>query len=139
MNSEIISKAAEIIAGNCNQSGYCALAQLDLDGSPTAATITPAKADGIREIFFGSGLESNWAKRATACPKASVCFNSPTYNVTLTGTIEIITDPAVKREMWYDGLEHHFSGHDDPAYCVLRFVTARYNLFVDWQSERGEF
>ncbi|GHU96474.1 hypothetical protein FACS1894208_11130 [Clostridia bacterium] len=48
-----------------------------------------------------------------------------------------MTDLAVKQEMWYDGLEEHFSGADDPNFCVLRFVTNRYNLLVDWKSAVG--
>lgn len=141
--NEILQKAAEIIASRAaltNPDGampYCVLAQLDLDGYPTASPITAAKADGIREITFCTGLESNKAKRIERSTSASVCFCAEEYNITLVGDIEIITDPAMKKDMWYDGLRHHFSGPEDPAYCVLRFHTRRYRVFIDWQETEG--
>ena len=39
--------------------------------------------------------------------------------------------------MWYEGLKNHFSGPDDPNYCVLRFKTERYNLMIDWKEVKG--
>lgn len=141
MNQEIIQKAGALISANTAHMGAenpaCVLSQIDLDGSPTAATITPSKSDGIAWITFCSGLESNWAKRIARDPRACVCFSTGAYNLSLIGTLEADTDPAVKREMWYAGLEAHFAGPDDPAYCVLRFRTLRYNLFVDWKEARG--
>lgn len=141
MSQEIIRKAGELISANTVHAGaenpVCVLAQLDLDGSPTAATITPSKADGISWITFCSGLESNWAKRQARDCRACVCFSMGEYNISLVGVLEIDTDPAVKQEMWYAGMGQHFKGPDDPAYCVLRFRTERYNLLVDWQTARG--
>ena len=140
MSKEQIAKAGELIRQNTALGGYkgqyCTLALIDKDGYPTASTITAAKSEGIEWVTFCTGLGSNKAERVRACNRASVCFNAEGgHNITLVGTIEIVTDPAVKQEMWYDGLQNHFSGADDPNYCVLRFQTERYNLFVDWQEE----
>ena len=139
MNSkEIIARAGEIIAQNTGSKGHCVLALLDENGCPTASTISPAKAQGIEWITFCTGLEANSAKRSRNCPRACVCFSTGEYNISLVGGMEVVTDAAVKREMWYEGLENHFSGPDDPNFCVLRFQTRRYNLLVDWQEARGE-
>jgi len=70
---------------------------------------------------------------------ARVCFASEGYSISLAGTMEIVTDPDTKRAAWYQGLEHHFSGPDDPDYCVLRFTSGRYNLLVDWTGDQGLF
>ncbi len=144
MERGVIKRAAEIIAQNtaCGKpSGgelYCVLALMDDEtGGPTASAITPARAEGIEWITFCTGRESNKARRAGQANRAAVCFASDCYNITLTGRVEVVTDEAVKREMWYDGLENHFSGADDPNYCVLRFRTERYNLLVDWKEARG--
>jgi len=139
MNREVIARAEEIIAqktGGGNE-GYCTLALIDEDGYPTASTISISKADGLRWLTFCTGLGPGKADRIKQCDRASVCINSDAYNITLVGTIEVLTDPETKKEMWYDGLEHHFSGPDDLGYCVLRFTTRRYNLFVDWKGEAG--
>lgn len=136
-----IVKASGIISGRTasgkynNQ--YCVLAQEDLDGRITAAVITASKADGIKQITFCSGISSNWAKRAERDSRAAICFESDTYSITLRGRLEILTDAEIKKENWYSGLESHFSGADDPNYCVLRFTTEVYKLFIDWEETEG--
>lgn len=138
-----LEKAAQIIAERSAHTApegvmpYCVLALLDPDGYPTASALTAAKADGLREITFCTGLESNKAKRIERSALASVCFCEDQFNITLVGDIEIVTDAAVKKAMWYDGLQHHYSGPEDPAYCVLRFHTKRYRLFIDWEETEG--
>lgn len=143
MNEELIKRAGEIIEQNtvCGADGkepYCIISLIDENGYPTSSTITASKADGINWIAFCTGLESNKGKRAKNDSRACVCFNTGgAYNITLVGKVEIITDPAIKQEMWYVGMAEHFSGADDAAYCVLRFTTQRYNLLVDWKEAEG--
>jgi len=136
-----IEKASKIInertAFGTYNNQYCVLAQEDLDGQITAAVITASKTDGIKTVNFCSGVGSKWAKRAERDNRAAVCFESETYSITLRGKLEIITDAAIKQENWYSGLENHFSDADDPNYCVLRFTTEVYNLFVDWENTEG--
>lgn len=143
MSEAILKKAGEMVAQRTafhtkpGEEPYCVLTLVDEDGFPTSSVITAAKADGIRWLTFDTGLESNKAKRIAKCNRASVCFCGPDHGINLVGTIEVVTDPAVKKEMWYDGMSNHFSGPEDPNYCVLRFTTKRYNLFVDWQEVAG--
>jgi general stress protein 26 len=143
MNQEFIRKAEEIVARYGVHNGAagfpaCALGQVEADGSPTAAAITVARAEGIRYLTFSTGLSTNKVKRLAHSNKACVCFLSEEYNVSLMGTLEVSTDPALKRETWYDALKHHFSGPEDPEFCVLKFTTERYTLLIDWQEARGE-
>lgn len=139
MNQEIIARAGEIIAkkNGGGNAGYCTLALIDMDGYPTASTISVSKSDGINRITFCTGFGGSKTNRINKCNHASVCFNSTDYNITLVGTIEILNDPDIKKEMWYEGLANHFNGAEDPNYCVLRFKTKRYNLLVDWQEACG--
>ncbi|NSB30211.1 pyridoxamine 5'-phosphate oxidase family protein [Clostridium saccharoperbutylacetonicum] len=137
MNEKIIARAGEIVEKNTKEGTYCELALIDLEGYPTVSTITASKADGINWLTFCTGIGSDKAIRVNKCNRASVCFNSDEYNITLVGTIDIITDPDVKKEMWYGGLTNHFSGPQDSNYCVLRFKTERYNLLVDWEEAKG--
>lgn len=137
MHEEIIKRADEIVQKNTGENSYCVLALMDLDGYPTASTITASKANGIKWLTFCTGLGSTRTNRIDKCNRASVCFNAEDYNITLVGTMEIVTDLDIKKEMWYGGLTNHFSGPEDPNYCVLRFNTQRYNLLVDWKEVRG--
>jgi general stress protein 26 len=137
MGQKIVVKAAEIVSA---ERLNCVLALMDLDGYPTASTIMVSKNDGINWLTFCTMPEPNKKKRIDKCNRASVCFFSaePAYNITLVGKIEVITDPEVKKEMWYDGLEHHFSGPEDTNYCILKFTTERYNLFIDFEEASGK-
>lgn len=136
VQEQLIQKASEIIQSNCNENGYCALTLMDTDGRPTTTTITPAKAEGIRWIAFCTGYGTR-TERIQLCKDACVCFNSPKYHISLKGSMEIITDADVKKEMWYEGMGNHFEGPEDPGYVVLKFVADSYNLFIDWESAKG--
>ena len=119
------------------------LSLLDHEGYPTTSTLSIAKADGIRQLTFGVSLSSNKGQRAKANNRASVCIfddnyeGGSYYNITLVGDVEVVTDAETKKETWYPGLEEHFpnGGLDDPNYCVLKFTTKRYNLWVDMNEE----
>ena len=146
MSKKIIAKASEIIKSKTaaeNMGAGVALTLMDNDGYPATSCVSISKADGIREILFGIGLSSNKGKRAKECTRANVCIFDDDYegglyyNITLVGDVEILTDPKVKKEAWYDGLGEHFEqGVNDPDFAILRFVTKRYNLwFVDMDEE----
>lgn len=142
MNQEIIVKAGEIVKENTVHGGEAGFgiytfSLIDAEGFPTASIVTPAKSDGINWMTFGTMLNQNRAKRVANCNHASVCFGTAEHCINLIGKIEIITADDVKHEMWYDGLGHHFMGPDDPNYCVLRFTTKRYKLFLDYQDVAG--
>jgi general stress protein 26 len=143
MDQEIIEKAGEIIRAKTGyigggMEGYATIALIDENGYPTASTKTIAKADGIKWITFNTSLSTNSVKRINKCNRASVCINSSEYNITLVGTVEILTDPKTKEDMWFSGMEGQWSGIDDPEYCVLKFTTEEYSLFVDYKQINGK-
>jgi len=136
MNDKIIAHAAEFISTTRD----CVLALIDFDGYPTAATVTPSKTVGIHTIYIGNGIGGNWAKRAASCGRASFCYglSRPEYNVTLVGDMEVVTDDlALKTEMWRDWMPMYWSGPEDHNFCVLRFKTQRYSIYMDGTQIRG--
>jgi len=134
----IIDKASEIVEKRVGEYTFCNLGLIDLDGYPTVSTITASKANGIKDIYFCTGIGSNKATRISRNSMASVCYNSDEYNITLVGDIKILTDQKLKDELWYDGLANHFEGPSDPNFCVLHFRTKRYNLLIEWEESVGE-
>ncbi len=136
IKEQLIKKASEIIQGRCGEDSYCALTLMDKDNRPITTTISPSKAEGIKWITFCTGYGTR-TERIELCKDACVCFNSTDYHISLKGEMEIITDTDVKKEMWYDGMSHHFSGPEDPGYIVLKFTADSYTFFIDWQTVRG--
>ena len=148
MSSNAIAKAEEIIKNKTaavNMGAGVTLSLLDSEGYPTTSTLSISKADGIRQITFAALLNSNKAKRAKEDSRASICIFDDDYeagsyyNITLVGDVEVLTDAGIKKETWYPALEEHYpnGGQDDPNYCVLRFTTKRYNLWVDVGEEEA--
>ena len=146
MSQKAIARAEEIIKSKTAEVSMGAgvtLSLLDHEGYPTTSTLSIAKADGIRQITFGGQLDSNKVKRAKENSRASVCIfdddyeGGAYYNITLVGDIGVATDIETKKETWYEGLEEYFpnGGFSDPNYCVLKFTTKRYNLWVDVEEE----
>jgi len=142
MNQNFIAKAAEIVGKNSVQGGefhgqFCTLSLIDEEGFPTMSILTPSKSDGINCITFATLLDENRAKRAANCNRASVCFGTAEYCINLVGEIEVITSADIKHKMWYDKLKYHCAGPDDPNYCVLKFTTKRYKLFINGEDIAG--
>ena len=143
MNNKAIKKAEQIVADATVKNGvfsgeYCSLVLIDLQGYPTASVLTASKSNGIKEVYFCTGLDSNKVKRIKNNNRASVHFGAAEHSVTLVGEIGILTDDKTKNDMWYDGLSYHFKDVKDPHYCVLKFTTKRYNIFVDEFEIDGE-
>ncbi|MBD5139049.1 MAG: pyridoxamine 5'-phosphate oxidase family protein [Ruminococcus sp.] len=138
MSEKIIKRAGEVIAEKINNSAqnFCTLALINTDGYPYTTTISIKKADGIRWLILTTGKSAK-TDMIERCNKASICVNAAEYHIALTGTIELLTDPDVKKELWNDNMKEYYSGWDDPNYCVLKFTTERYSLLVDWQEARG--
>jgi len=137
MSKEVITKASEIINAKTGyigggMEGYAAISLIDENGYPSTATVTIAKADGINWLTFCTSCGRNFVNRAAKCNRASVCINSSEYNLTLVGTVEVLTDQETKKDNWMPIMDNneHWSGPEDPNFCVLRFNTERYSLYV---------
>lgn len=146
MDCEVIKNAEKIINGKTGyigggMEGYAALALIDENGYPTVSTLTIAKADGIKWLAFCTSLDANKVRRIRNCNRAAVCINSSEYNITLVGTAEVQTDEKARHDNWLPVMNDgsHWSGPDDPSFCVIRFTTMSYNLFVGYEEARGVF
>jgi len=134
MEQKIITRASELINSKTDyigdgMEGYVVLSLLDECGYPTSAAITISKADGIKWVSFLTGINSNKVRRINKSNKACVCLATSEYNITLVGTIEVITDPMVKEGLWQDTFSKYYGHPEDPAQCALRFRTQRYSIF----------
>lgn len=144
MSNEMVAKAEEIVRENSVNGGdfdfgMCTLSVIDEDGYPTASVVTPTKSEGLRWLMFSSTETQKHVQRLRKCSRASISFSSETYCINLVGDVEIIDSEEVKQELWYEGMEFKLTGPDDPNYCVLKFTTKRYKLFIDFEEVEGTF
>jgi general stress protein 26 len=135
MNPKILKRASDLINSKKDyigdgMGGYAVLTLNDESGYPASSTLTISKADGINWLSFISDSEGTKAKRIKHSNKACVCLASSEYNITLTGTAELITDPAVKKQHWQSIFSEAYNADpQNPEYAVLLFTTEHYNIF----------
>ncbi|MCL2361990.1 MAG: pyridoxamine 5'-phosphate oxidase family protein [Defluviitaleaceae bacterium] len=127
---EIIMKAEELVK-SCNAFN---LASVGENGYPRICVLSKTKADGIKKLYASTGMVSTKVKHFKANPKASACIWKGGDSITLIGTVKVTQDPAVLKENWLDWFTEHYTGIDDPNYCVLEFTTEEAVLWVG-----GEF
>lgn len=128
--SALVEKA-ESIMRECE---VAYVGKVDSNGYPRVSTISSLKVDDIGTMWFSTGLDGDKAKLYKSNPKASVCYNKANDNITLTGTMEVITEQEIKTELWVDWFINHFpGGPTDPNYCILKFTAGHAVLWVDRQ------
>ena len=72
-------------------------------------------------------------------PKAGVAFYEGHDSVTLTGTIEVVSDVEEKKALWVDWFYEHFpKGVDDPEYCILKFTAEQATYWIGNQFIKGK-
>ena len=134
MDANIFAKANQIIK-NCD-AAY--LGVLEENGGPHVSAVSNINPEGIFGAYFAIGANGNKYRRLKKDNRASVCYRAPATNITLDGTIEIITDQEIKNRLWQGGFINHFPGGEtDPNYCIIKFTTKRVSLWVD--NESAEF
>lgn len=117
---------------------------VDGDGFPNIkAMFAPRKIDG-NCFYFSTNTSSMRSCQFMKNPKASICF----YNrgrfkhegIMLTGTMEVLQDDGIKREIWHTGDSIYYKqGVTDPDYCVLKFTAVKGRHYCDLKTESFKF
>ncbi|MCL2373878.1 MAG: pyridoxamine 5'-phosphate oxidase family protein [Treponema sp.] len=137
MSEKIVERASELINSKKDyigdgMGGYAVLSLIDENGYPTSTTMTISKADGINWLSFLTDTDGTKTGRIKKSNKACVCLPSSEYHISLTGTVEIITDPEIKKEHWQEFITSHYkTDWNNPQWCVLKFNTEAYNLYFE--------
>lgn len=145
---ELLKKAEEIACRSTLQyaedptvGSDWVMSLIDEDGYPNASMITAAKADGFHWIAFCTCVHANKAVRARKNPHACIyLFDKESFTgISLLGNVEVSTDPALKKQVWYKDLGDFFAGPEDEELCVLLFRPEKYNIFIENTTIRGIF
>lgn len=116
------------------------IASVSEDGFPTIkAMFMPRKIEG-NCFYFSTNTSSMRSQQFLNNPKASIYFyNKGRFRyegVMLTGTMEVLQDEEIKREIWCIGDSMFYKeGVTDPDYCVLKFTAIRGRHYCDLKTE----
>lgn len=116
------------------------IGSVDEDGFPNIkAMFTPRKIEG-NCFYFSTNTSSLRSKQFMENPKASIYFyhrgRFKYEGMMLTGTVEVLQEDAIKREIWCTGDTMYYKqGVTDPDYCVLKFTAIKGRYYCDLKTE----
>jgi general stress protein 26 len=132
----------ETIGNFVRKGSVVQLSYLNQDGFPvTKAMLKPRIIEGIKYYYFTTNTSSNKVKCLKTNNKACIYFYNQRFyrGVCLIGTIEVLEDYEIKKEVWKDGDEMFYpKGYVDSDYCVLKFTAIEGSYFCNLKNERFE-
>ncbi len=116
------------------------IASIDEEGFPNMkAMFVPRKIEG-NCFYFSTNTSSMRTQQFMKNAKASIYFYEKGRfkyeGVMLTGTVEVLQDDAIKKEIWEDGdIMYYRQGVTDPDYCVLKFTAMKGRHYCSLKSK----
>lgn len=116
------------------------IGSVDEEGFPNIkAMFTPRKIEG-NCFYFSTNTSSMRTQQFIRNPKASIySYNRGRFKfegIMLTGTMEVLQDDEIKREIWCTGDTMYYKqGVTDPDYCVLKFTALNGRHYCNLKTE----
>lgn len=108
------------------------LASINKEGYPRPVPMSKIAAEGISAIWMATGIDSLKTIDFLTNPKAGLCFQDEENSIALTGTVEVVTDEKIKKELWQDWLIEHISGGPtDPNFVLLKFEPNHMTYWIE--------
>jgi len=107
----------------------------------TKAMLAPVKREGIKTIYWHTNSPSMRVKQYRNNPKACVyfCDEQSFHGVMLKGTMEVVDDLAVKKEIWKDEFSMYYrGGMDGGDFTILKFTAESGRSYSNFKSEDFE-
>lgn len=120
-------KAADML-GRCK---LVTLASIGEDGCPRPCVLAKIAGKGYYDVWMATATDSVKVSDFKRDPRAGLSYYDGGDSVTLMGEVEVITDDAMRREMWQDWLINHFpQGPSDPTYTLLHFTGRKAVIYI---------
>jgi len=136
-------KTREQIIEFINRQKVAFVASVDEDGFPNMKAMYAPRKIEDNSFYFSTNTSSMRVQQFLNNPKASIYFyNKGRFKyegVMLIGTMEVLHDEEVKREIWQVGDTMYYKqGVTDPDYCVLKFTAVKGRYYSAFKSENFE-
>lgn len=111
------------------------IVSIDVNGYPRPVQMSKIGAKSFHEVWMATSAGSAKVNDFKANNKSGLCYDFYGDGVALRGTVEVVTDDAIRTEMWQDWFIHHFpDGPTDPNYVLLHFIGKEATFWIN-----GEF
>lgn len=115
------------------------ISSVDENGYPnTKAMLAPVKREGIKTFYWHTNSPSLRIKQYRNNPKACVyfCDTNSFSGIMLKGTMEVIEDKDIKKEIWKDEFSMYYQGGMDGGdFILLRFTAESGRYYSNFHSE----
>ncbi len=115
------------------------LATLDGD-QPRVRPVSPVRVDGFT-IYVANLRSYGKTHEIAANPKVELCYLDEQHDqVRITGVAEVLTDPALLREIWDSNalLRRYLVTPENPALIIYRIRPERVRFMREWALEYHE-
>ena len=112
------------------------LATVDGD-QPRLRPVSPVRVDGFT-IYVANLRSYGKTHEIAANPKVELCYLDEHHDqVRITGTAEVLTDPALLREIWDSNplLRRYLGSLENPALIIDRIRPERVRFMREWALE----
>ncbi|MDR2585658.1 MAG: pyridoxamine 5'-phosphate oxidase family protein [Prevotellaceae bacterium] len=129
----------ETIGNLIDKQSICFISSVDENGYPnTKAMLAPVKREGIKTIYWHTNSPSMRIKQYINNPKACIYFCDKRFfrGVMLIGTMEVVDDLDVKKEIWKDDFSMYYQGGMDGGdFIILKFTAQSGRYYSNFKSE----
>lgn len=127
----LAEKATDLLA----QCDNVTVVSINADGYPRPVQMSKIHAEGFSNVWMATSAMSLKVADFRQNGKSGLCYDHYGDGVAMRGTVKIVTDDAVRKDMWQDWFIHHFpSGPTDEDYALLHFIGHEATFWIN-----GEF
>jgi general stress protein 26 len=134
---EAIEKASKILSG----ANTVYLATNGSHGHPNLRAMSPAKTDGVKNIWFATNAGSSKVRELLNDGHAVIYASAPRNagECRFWGSVEVLTDVSSKKKVWKEEYKAHFpDGVSSEDLTVLRFDVSN-GIYTNKNMENFEF
>jgi general stress protein 26 len=129
----------ETIGNLIDKQSVCFISSVDNNGYPnTKAMLPPVKREGIQIFYWHTNSPSMRIQQYRNNPKACIYFCDKRFfrGVMLKGTMEVVDNMDVKKEIWKDEFSMYYQGGMDGGdFILLKFTAETGRYYSNFHSE----
>ena len=135
----MLKNPEETIGNLIEKQSVSFISSIDENGYPnTKAMLPPCKRDGIKTFYWHTNSPSMRIRQYRENAKACVYFYDKRFfrGVMLKGTMEVLEDKKIKKEIWKDEYSQYYTGGMDGGdFIILRFTAKEGRYYSNFKSE----
>ena len=135
----MMKNPVETIGNLIDKQSVSFISSVDEDGFPnTKVMFPPCKREGIKTFYWHTNSPSMRIKQYRNNPKACVYFYDKRFfrGVMLKGTMEVLEDKKIKKEIWKDEYSMYYKeGRDGGDFIIIRFTAESGRYYSNFSSE----